>query len=228
MSFTETSINNVPILLIDQFRTMDYLSVEKYHLPIELMMENAGQNLARLAASFLPEKGEILIGVGTGNNGGGGLVAARRLAGWGYKVFISLPDPNLKELPAIQLKRALAFGAVIGSLNKPDLFIDAYFGFSQRLPLPVEFESAIEQANHLFCHKISLDLPSGFNPVNSSSLFKPDCIITLAAMKTELLPLKDSVQIFVADIGIPTLAYMELGKELPLYFQKNSLLKIVF
>ena len=228
MTILDTNLTDITVLPIEQFRDMDYLAVEKYHLPIELMMENAGLNLARYAASLLPMKSAILIGVGTGNNGGGGLVAARRLAGWGFKVIIDLPNPNLKKLPAIQLKRAMAFGAVIKRAKKPSLFIDAYFGFSQRLPLPSEFESSIEKANKLPCKKISLDLPSGFDKASSASIFKPDIIITLAAMKTELLPLLESTQIILADIGIPELVYVEQGKKLPANFSKNSLLKIIF
>lgn len=100
MEFPEIKIEDIATLPIEKFREMDYLAVEKYHLPIELMMENAGLNLARLAASFLPEREEILIGIGTGNNGGGGLVAARRLAAWGYPVFLDIPDNDLKELAA--------------------------------------------------------------------------------------------------------------------------------
>ena len=70
---------------------MDYLAVNEYLLPIELLMENAGLHLARLVTHILPTPGKVLIGVGPGNNGGGGLVAARRLAAWGYKVDLDLP-----------------------------------------------------------------------------------------------------------------------------------------
>lgn len=226
MNFTEINLAEIATLPIESFREMDYLAVRQYHLPIELMMENAGLNLARLASSFLPEKGEILIGVGTGNNGGGGLVAARRLAAWGYEVFLDIPDKNLNELPASQLKKALTFGAKIEKQKNPKLFIDAYFGFSQRLPLPAIFEKAIETANQFRCPKLSLDLPSGFNKETSESLFSPDAILTLAAMKTELITLLEIVQIFVADIGIPSFAYKEFKTEIPDSFKITGILKI--
>lgn len=227
MEFPEINITEIATLPIEKFREMDYLAVEKYHLPIELMMENAGLNLARLAASFLPEKEEILIGIGPGNNGGGGLVAARRLAAWGYPVFLDIPDKGLKELAASQLEKALTFGATTKKTKNPKLFIDAYFGFSQRLPLPVNFENAIQQANQLNCPKISLDLPSGFDRQTSSSLFKPDVILTLAAMKTELIPLLSEVQLFVADLGIPLSVYKAFGVSIPEVFRTNSLVKII-
>lgn len=226
MNFPEIKLAGIVTLPIESFREMDYLAVQQYNLPIELMMENAGLNLARLATSILSERGEILIGVGTGNNGGGGLVAARRLAAWGYEVFLDIPVRNLNELPASQLKKALTFGAKIEKRKNPQLFIDAYFGFSQRLPLPAIFEKAIDTANQFSCPKISLDLPSGFNKQTFESLFKPDAILTLAAMKTELVPLLETVQIFVADLGIPSFVYKEFKTEIPDSFKTTGILQV--
>ena len=111
MDIPEINITDKNHIRLDRFREMDYLAVDKYDLPIELMMENAGLNLARLAATLLPDSGKIMIGIGTGNNGGGGLVAARKLSGWGFRVSLNIPDLKLKELPALQLERALAFGS---------------------------------------------------------------------------------------------------------------------
>jgi len=199
-------------LSIDEFKEMDRLAIERFKIPIELMMENAGLQLARLTSLFLPDKNKkVLIGVGTGNNGGGGLVAARRLAGWGYNVFLDIPDRRLKSLPFIQSERALAIGAALGAPGKPDIFIDAYLGFSQRLPLSREFKQAIDSANTYDCLKISLDLPTGFNKQNGLSIFQPDIILTLAAMKKELQKQVEKVSVYIADIGIPTKLYTDFG-----------------
>ena len=205
---------------------MDYLAVEKYDLPIEVLMEHAGEHLAKLAISLVSEAEKILIGIGTGNNGGGGLVAARRLAGWGYQVFLHIPNPELKPLPARQLKRTLAAGAEIKITKTPDVFLDAYLGFSQRLPLAPEIETAVNDFNLLICPKISLDLPTGFNKTSGTTLFKPDAIMTLAAMKTELFALADFTDIYLADLGIPAYVYHRFGIEQPGEFQKNGVLKI--
>jgi len=146
-------------LLLEKFREMDYLASERYHLPVELMMENAGLQLARLIVYSLPTGGRVLIGIGPGNNGGGGLVAARRLACWGYRVFLDIPVPELSELPLKQLERALAVKVRKNPSNEPDLFVDAYLGFSQRFPLSEEFRQSIEKGNRYSCTKISLDIP---------------------------------------------------------------------
>lgn len=106
-SIPETDISNH--LTIDKFKEMDYLSVNEYNIPIELMMENAGLQLARLISLVNPVPATILFGICTGNNGGGGLVAARRLTAWGYKVYLNIPEKKLHPLPNKQLERALAF-----------------------------------------------------------------------------------------------------------------------
>lgn len=225
MEIPEFKITDQHHVSLERFREMDFESVDKYHLPIELMMENAGYNLARLATKIVVKSGTILVGAGTGNNGGGGLVAARRLSGWGFNVFLHIPDTKLRELPAIQLERALRHGARVKYPGKPDLFIDAYLGFSQYLPLNTKYQIAVDKANSLHCIKISLDLPTGFDARNYSSLFKPDIILTLAAMKTELMPLAGSADLYLADIGLPELVYNQFGLKQPVEFKHNSLLK---
>ncbi len=227
MQIPNISISDHDCIPIDKFREMDYTAVEQYNIPIELMMENAGLQLARLVAHSIPNGGNILIGTGTGNNGGGGLVSARRLAGWGYRVYLDIPDEKLRELPRFQLERALAFGAVIDSIAAPDIFVDAYLRFSQRLPLNQTFKETIQKANQFKCTKISLDLPTGFNKITGSSEFVPDYILTLAAMKIELNKLLHNTDIFIADLGLPEKLYMGLGIKQPLGFNISGIVKIL-
>ncbi len=213
-------------LSIEKFRQMDYLATTQYELPIDLMMENAGLQLARLIAMKSTKREKILIGIGKGNNGGGGLVAARRLVSWGYRVYLDLPFKKLQPLVKTQLKRALNAGVKIQSIEQPDIFADAYLGFSQRLPLPNNIKQAIDKANQMKCPKISLDLPTGFDKNTSKTIFKPDIILTLAAMKTELIPLLDSIQILIADISIPTQVYEHFSISQPEGFKKSGLISI--
>ncbi|MCF6358012.1 MAG: hypothetical protein L3J54_09430 [Draconibacterium sp.] len=48
MKFTEINIPKEKSLELESFREMDYFVVKNYNLPIELMMENAGLQLANL------------------------------------------------------------------------------------------------------------------------------------------------------------------------------------
>ena len=155
-------LSDIEGLELSLFREMDYFVVEEYGVPVELMMENAGLQLATLIANFAHNSDIIQIGIGDGNNGGGGLVAARRLAGWGYNVVLDMPVEISKTLPQLQLKRALKFGATATPADNINIWVDAYLGFSQRLPLSAAYKERVVRANQSDCLKISLDIPTGF------------------------------------------------------------------
>jgi len=173
----------IETLSLDKFKDMDYQATRDYSLPIELMMENAGYHLARLTVQHLPKNGnKILMGVGNGNNGGGGLVAARRLSAWGYEVAIETFSEINKPLPLAQLERATKFGATLDPFKNYDVYVDAFLGFSQRQPLPNKLIEKLAAANQREAVKISLDIPTGIN-IDDENAFKPDVILTIAAMK---------------------------------------------
>ncbi len=210
---------NTETLSLESFREMDYLAVERYNLPIELMMENAGLQLARLIMRSANKSSKILIGVGNGNNGGGGLVAARRLVAWGFNVHLDLPVELTKELPKIQLNRALLFGAKKGVQIAADIWVDAYLGFSQRLPLSTIFQERIRLANASKAHRISLDIPIGISKDYLGIMFKAHQVLTLAAPKAILNLLPEETEILIADIGIPKSIYTKYNIPMPLFFE---------
>ena len=210
---------------LDDFRDMDYYAVKNYDLPIELMMENAGLQLANLTASLIEKHQVVKIGIGNGNNGGGGLVAARRLAAWGYSIYLDTFTDITKELPTKQLERALKFGVKTDIITKPDLWIDAYLGFSQRLPLSQSLLAKIEEANSCNSIKISLDIPTGFLGDLKSPHFHANKILSLAAPKKILYRLSLENEVFIADLGIPVEVYKQFGRTIP-PFHIGNLLKL--
>ncbi|MEO9512189.1 MAG: NAD(P)H-hydrate epimerase [Flavobacteriaceae bacterium] len=212
-------------LSLESFKKMDYYAVENYGLPIELMMENAGLQLARLAAMTANKNSKITIGVGNGNNGGGGLVAARRLAAWGYNVCLDLASEITKELPKAQLNRALKFGAKIEEHKNPDIWVDAYLGFSQRLPLSINFQEKVAKGNASKAYRISLDIPVGISEDRKQPMFKAHQVLTLAAPKKILESLYENIEVYIADIGIPKEIYEKFNIEMP-PFEEQQLLKI--
>jgi NAD(P)H-hydrate epimerase len=217
-------IQSQSTISIDRFKEMDELAIQNYGLTIELMMENAGLHLARLISQYATMKAKIHIGIGKGNNGGGGLVAARRLAGWGYQVLLDIPDTDLRSLPGTQLGRTLAAGASVSPIRKTDIFVDAYFGFSQKLPLPESYLDSIQKAMEGSAFRISLDLPSGFNKETGTVLFSPDLILTMAAPKTELITFGYGPVLHIADISIPRELYEHFGILQP-DFQQSGIIK---
>ncbi len=227
MSIKEISIPQSNALDLSRFKEMDYYAVENYELPIELMMENAGLQLANLIAHSTEDfKAKILIGIGNGNNGGGGLVAARRLAAWGYNVYLDLFTDINKELPKRQLERAIKFGAQTNVIKEPDIWVDAYLGFSQKLPLRPNLLDTINKANRCNCQRISLDIPTGFLGDPSTPFFQAQKVLTLAAPKKILYHLPDGTEIFIADLGIPKEVYGRFGIEIP-PFESSNILKIM-
>src|SRR6056297_1924834 len=110
MAFPKIDSSRVRTLSLEAFREMDYYAANNYHLPVELMMESAGLQLARLTATVVKPGTKILVGIGPGNNGGGGLVAARRLEAWGYKVHLQIPVPIKHKLIRDQLSRTISYG----------------------------------------------------------------------------------------------------------------------
>ena len=68
----------VPQITTQQMIEIDRLMIDHYGITLFQMMENAGLNLARLAIEFAEESDAFLILAGSGGNGGGTLVAARR------------------------------------------------------------------------------------------------------------------------------------------------------
>jgi NAD(P)H-hydrate epimerase len=213
-------------LELNDFKAMDYFAVNHYHLPIELLMENAGLHLASFIARFAQKSQAIKIGIGKGNNGGGGLVAARRLLAWGYAVYLDLITDISKDLPQKQLKRALSFGAQTSSSASYDVWVDAYFGFSQRLPLPDTLLKRIEKANESDALRISLDIPTGFDGNPHAPYFHCDKVLTMAAPKKLLYRLPDETEIFIADLGIPAEVYRKFDIE-PLAFHTNNILRLI-
>ncbi len=99
----------VPYLTTEQMVEVDRLMIEDFKIELLQMMENAGRNLAHLArVRFFdgdPIGKKVVVLAGTGGNGGGALVCARRLHNYGaqVKVFVTGPDETFRPIPAHQL-----------------------------------------------------------------------------------------------------------------------------
>jgi len=220
---------------------VDRIMVEDFRIPIELMMELAGYNLATMALNLSRNKdSNYIIIAGSGNNAGGGIVAARRLASWGLSVQIIFPRGvnELKDIPKGQLIRAKQLEIEIvnelpgNSLDFKDdsFFIDAYlgYGFTPR-------QDDISENVFKFLSNInillSLDVPSGLDATTGSSFsgINPIATLTLGFVKQGLLitEQRNIGELFVADIGIPiSIYYKILRNHWDLTYKKTSLEKL--
>ena len=100
---------------------------------------------------------------------------------WGLDVSIHCAKPNGNLLYEEQLQRCVNFGISKVPNWHADVLIDAYLGFSQRLPLDDDFTSAVNIFNQSTGKKISLDLPTGIG--DQAHVVNPDAILCLAAAK---------------------------------------------
>ncbi len=225
-------VNQSESLSLEDFKQMDYYVVKEYALPIELMMENAGLNLARVIADRFPKVAtnkKIHFGIGPGNNGGGGLVAARRLAAWGYKVSLDFFTNKKNSLVEKQLDRALKFGVEEKDFESAEIIVDAYLGFSQKSPLGEKLTWNINKYNNSSSLRISLDLPTGYFENEKNELFfDADIVLTLAAPKKIFFE-KSLVKtkVYIADLGIPKVVYEKFQTKFDLEFDKSTIIELM-
>ena len=220
---------------------VDRVMVEDFRIPIELMMELVGYNLAKFALNLTRNKySNYVIIAGTGNNAGGGIVAARRLASWGLNTQVIFPKGvnELKDIPKDQFIRAKQLGIEIvyklpeNSLEFKDnsFFIDAYigYGFTQRQDdISENVFNFLSNINNL----LSLDIPSGLDATTGSNYsgINPKATLTLGFVKKGLLitESKNIGELYIADIGISIDIYYKLLKNhWDLTYKKTSLKKL--
>ena len=100
---------SVPYLTTEQMVEVDRAMMEDYGIELVQMMENAGRNLAHLARELFldgdPRESTVVVLAGTGGNGGGAMVCARRLSNYGASVtvYVTKPDDELAPVPGHQL-----------------------------------------------------------------------------------------------------------------------------
>ena len=208
---------------VRQMREVDRVAIE-LGLTLTRMMENAGANLAWLASAMLGGQvsgRRITVLAGPGGNGGGGLVAARRLIGWGADVVVRLAsDPSdFAAMPLEQLRLLEQMEAPIGlgasGLGVTELFIDAILGYSQKgNPRGDAAALVAATANSTV---LSLDVPTGLElerGIVGEPAVRAAATLTLALPKGALRagaarPLVGDL--YLADISIPATVYERLG-----------------
>lgn len=122
----------------------DRLMMDDYGIDLARMSENAGRNLAHLAqARFLngaPRGRRVVMLTRTGGHGGGALVCARRLYGYGAQVHVlaATPDDAFSAAAAQQLGILRRVGVAVSPADavehiaRPDPVIDGLIGYSLR------------------------------------------------------------------------------------------------
>ncbi|MBX6394538.1 MAG: NAD(P)H-hydrate dehydratase [Alicyclobacillaceae bacterium] len=158
-----------------EMRKLDRYTIEEVGIPAVVLMENAGAGVARWAAELTPPGGRIVVVAGKGNNGGDGLVAARHLAGRGYRVevLLSVSPDDLSGEAALQWRALRHWPAEThvddgtsdwGELwRRADLIVDALLGTGLSRPVDASRARLIDGINASGRPVLSVDLPSGLD-----------------------------------------------------------------
>ncbi len=214
-----------PFVTTNQMAEVDRAMIEDYGISLPQMMENAGRNLAHLARDRFfdgdPRGMRTVVLAGTGGNGGGALVAARRLHNWGadVRVLLSADRAALSSVPSNQLGVLEAMGVPHGGPEElcdgpvVDLIIEGIIGYSLAGAPRGGAATLIRWANRQNAPILSLDVPSGMDP-NTGETYEPAiraaATMTLALPKTGLATeaARDAVgELYLADIGVPPSLY---------------------
>ncbi|GAB4526241.1 MAG: hypothetical protein Fur0018_11380 [Anaerolineales bacterium] len=236
-----------PTLTTSQMVEVDRLMIEVYGIQLIQMMENAGRNLAEMSRRMIPpplSERHILVVCGQGNNGGGGMVAARHLHNRGARVTVILPgDPaRLKPIPAhqwhiLQAMAASAPGAleILTMRNPPanlpaaDLIVDALIGYGLKGNPRPQTAAWIAALNAHPAPILALDAPSGLDTTTgapATPCVRAAATLTLALPKTGLLtPQARPVvgDLYLADISVPPELYRHLGLDVPPLFVEDTI-----
>src|ERR1700730_14820817 len=95
------------ILTAEEMGAVDRRTVEEFGVPLESLMERAGNAVATFCMRQYASSSHATVLCGKGNNGGDGLVAARRLAqaDWQVRVVLLGRMEEVKGEAAAALKR---------------------------------------------------------------------------------------------------------------------------
>lgn len=233
----------IPSLTTEQMREVDRLMVEEYQIDLLQMMENTGRSLALLARRMLD--GDVMdrpvvVLAGRGNNGGGGLVAARHLLNWGAWVQLLLTHrpEEYSGIPARQLSILQAMDAPLAwaedgwELPPADLIVDSVIGYGIQGDPTGATANLIALANSSVAPILSLDVPSGLD-ATTGQRYSPHitaaATLTLALPKSGLLvPAARSAvgRLYLADIGVPPVLYERLGLDVPPLFVTDTIVPL--
>jgi len=204
-------------------RSADQEASRRFGLPSIVLMERAGLESARAILARWPRAREALMLVGTGNNGGDGMVVARHLAEAGWRVLVVSSDggaprtPDAHTMTNVALSMGIALepfdpaarrrpGAVLvdallgtGTSGAPRAPLDAIIDWTRDWPGPV----------------VALDVPSGVDADSGhvgGACTAADLTVTYHGDKPGLhiAPGRAHAgEVLVLDIGIPGAVHAE-------------------
>jgi NAD(P)H-hydrate epimerase len=241
-----TYLGDVPYVTTAQMIEVDRAMMQDARIELLQMMENAGRNLAHLArVRFFagdPRENTVVVLAGTGGNGGGALVCARRLHTWGAQVHIVLarPPADFTGVPAHQLDILqrmhvpVAQADAISLVPSPALIVDGLIGYRLDGAPHGAVADLIRWANAEPAPILALDTPSGIDTtfgIVFDPAIKATATMTLALPKAGLhaLGVQPLIgELYLADISVPPSLYTEpaLALQVGPLFSESEILRL--
>ena len=161
---------------VDEMKDLDRRATEQFGISEDLLMENAGQAVCFVISQELGIKDKkFIVFCGGGNNGGDGLVVARKIHSDGGDVKVFLLDDEAKFKGAarknfeivsrmsIEMSRISSIDSVIPELLDCDAIVDAMFGTGLVRRVSGIYKDTIQLINESQSAVFSVDIPSGIN-----------------------------------------------------------------
>jgi hydroxyethylthiazole kinase-like uncharacterized protein yjeF len=211
-----------PVLTPEEAATLDR-ETQARGVGAEVLMERAGSAVARAARELAGGSygRRAVVVCGKGNNGGDGLVAARRLGRWGVRTTVvlleepgALREPaatnarRLAEVPGIRVRTFHERG-LRRELDRADVAVDAIFGTGFEGMPEDAWAAAIASLNEARAPIAAVDIPSGVNGatgVTEGEAVRARLTVTFGAAKLGaiLMPGAEHAGVVrVVDIGFP-------------------------
>jgi len=211
-----------------EMRNMDRSAIEQFGIIEELLMENAGLAAYTVILNeFGSQNKKFTVLCGVGNNGGDGLVVARKLHSMGAaptvyilgnaKKYRGAAKKNfeiISKLP-VPVKSVDSVESLKQEVRSCDAIVDALFGTGLTRTIEGMYRDVIQLINGSGKKIFSIDIPSGINGDNGQVMgvaVKADYTITYGTPKlgNVLYPGFDHCgKLFVSHISFPPVLHMK-------------------
>ena len=221
------------LFTVEEIRECERFTMEKRGITSLQLMENAGCACADelIGEIWCEDVDRIYFYVGTGNNGGDGVVIAIRLLEYYHiqnpviLVICAKENPRYSDEMQYQLKRWETVASQYDnaetmrysadnqpSLTAKDLIVDALFGIGLNKPVTGFYANVIHHINSSDAYTISIDTPSGLfadcHTPDKCPVVVADRTLSIQFMKTAFLLPENSP--FVGDVEV-----VDIGMEAP-------------
>lgn len=161
---------------VEEMRNLDKSATEEFCITQELLMENAGEAAYFVVLKEFGVKGKkFVLFCGIGNNGGDGLVVARKIHSTGGKALVYILGDKRKykgsakrnfeivsKLP-IEIRQIESVQSLKEEVFHCDAVVDAIFGTGLTRNVKGMYKDVIQIINKAGKRVFSIDIPSGIN-----------------------------------------------------------------